>query len=191
MSPEHRLPPRIVVHMHVELMRDDAKSFPEVANPETVETLRVWHSKYKTLEPLVQFANLRGLEVATFPDPSLQVLAHLKRLQFLRILHLPNVTDLAPLSELRELVTLHLATLPSWDASSKRTVVESLEPLLRLHKLRHLELLSVVPPDRSLAALEELPRLRTANFHGFPKVEVARFSTSSGIQKAHAPSAPF
>lgn len=177
--------------MHIEFSRDQATSFPDVADPDAVETARVWHCKYRTLEPLSRFKNLRGLEVATFPDLSLEPIGSLGQLRYLSVLHLPKVTELSHLQGLLALETLGLQTLPSWDSSGKRTVVQSLDPLTQLEQLRHIELLGVIPSDQSLMALERLPNLQTANFHGFLKPEVERFFAASGVTKAHIPPADF
>ncbi|HEX3055383.1 MAG TPA: hypothetical protein VHP82_04490 [Gaiellaceae bacterium] len=173
--------------MHLELERDTAKAFPEVAQPDSIETARVWHCKYRTLEPLRELKNLRALEVATYPDESLEPISRLPGLTYLRILHLPKVRDLAPLVSLTSLTTLCLETLPSWDASGKRTVVTSLEPLTSLDALRHIQLFSVVPPDRSLEPLERMPWLETARLQGFLKAEIRRFFEATGVANEFAP----
>jgi hypothetical protein len=173
--------------LHLEFDRDEAKIFPEISEPDAVDTLRVWHCKYRTLDSLREFKNLRVLVVATYPDDSLEILAGLKELAYLRILHLPKVSDLAPLARLTALTTLRLATLPSWDSSGKRTVVTSLEPLTKLAGLRHIELFSVLPTDKSLEALERLPSLETARLQGFPKAEMSRFFATTRVENAFAP----
>jgi hypothetical protein len=173
--------------MHLDLNRDPAKTFPEIANTGSIETACIWHCKYRTLEPLGELRSLRELVIATFPDDSLEVIGRLSALQYLRILHLPKVTDLAPLAGLTSLITLRLATLPSWDSSGKRTVVASLEPLTALKALRHVELFSVVPPDRSLESLKRIPSLRTARLQGFPKAEKSRFFEATGVENEFAP----
>jgi hypothetical protein len=156
-------------------MRDPSRDFPEIQVPAAVETLRVWHCKYRTLADLAKLTNLRGLEVATYPDETLDPVAELTKLRYLRILHLPKVTTVSPLGRLSSLVTLRLDTLPSWDASRKRTVVESLAPIGLLKNLKHIELFGVVPADRSLRPLEECTALETARFHLIPKAEIKRF----------------
>jgi hypothetical protein len=173
--------------VHLECVRDTATTFPEVSAPDSIETARIWHCKYRTLEPLREFQNLSALVVGTYPDDSLEAISRLTKLKYLRVLHLPKVSDLAPLGRLSSLITLSLATSPSWDASGKRTVVTSLEPLTRLKAVRHIELFSVVPPDRSLRALECLPSLKTARLQGFPKAEITRFFAAANVQNAPAP----
>jgi hypothetical protein len=177
--------------VHLELQRDTARTFPEIAEPDSIETARVWHCKYGTLEPLRALTSLRVLVIATYPDDALEALSGLTNLTYLRILHLPKVSDLAPLAQLTSLTTLCLATLPSWDASGKRTVVASLEPLTRLEALRHIELFSVVPPDKSLKPLERLPSLQTARLQGFPKAEISRFFAATDVENAFAPEPTF
>ncbi len=50
--------------MHPELIREAAKIFPEVADQHSIESARIWHCKYRTLEPIKEFTNLRVLDVA-------------------------------------------------------------------------------------------------------------------------------
>ena len=80
------------------------------------------------LAPLKQFRFLQAADIATYPDETLEQISDLDELRYLRILHMPKVADLSPLENLRRLVTVSLSTLPSWDASSKRTVVKSIAP---------------------------------------------------------------
>ncbi len=173
--------------MHLDLMRDKAKQMSAIADFTAVTSLRVWHCAYRTLEPLAAFSNLRSLTIATIPDASLEFLSLLAKLRYLRVVHLPKVTDLGPLTRLAGLQSLSLETLPSWDASGKRTVIESLEPISTIDCLEHLSLLGVVPNDRSLSVIEHCKTLRSARFHGFPQSEVARFFSATGISNAHNP----
>src|SRR4051812_33778651 len=135
--------------MHVDLMRDSVKLFPQLPQREGITSLRVWHCKYKSLMELASFINLEELVIASFPDGTLEALAALRSLKYLSIIHLPHVTDLSPLSKLSQLETLSLATLPSWDASSKCSVVQSLAPIGEMESLKHLELFGVRPEDMS------------------------------------------
>jgi len=170
--------------MHVDLVRDKAKTFPEEAVPVAVTSLKVWHCGYKTIAPLRKFTELRHLVIATYPDDSFEHLACLNELERLEILHFPRVRSLAPLSTLQNLESLQLASLPSWDASSKRLVVDSLEPLAKLSRLRSLHLLGVVPPDKSLSSLEASLSLRFARFHGYSTAEQSRFFEATHVQLA-------
>ena len=171
--------------MFVDLMRDKAKQMPVMADPLAIESLRIWHCSYTTLDPLTALKNLRALTIATFPDKSLDALGTLENLQELRILHLAKVDDLQPLAKLAHLESLALETLPSWDASKKRTVVASLEPLTHIPGLKHLSLIGVISSDRSLAVLERCKSLVSAIFHGYPKEEIARFFAVTGVENAH------
>ena len=177
--------------MHVELVREPERDFPEIQTPGSVETLRVWHCKYRTVGPVALFKNLRGLEIASYPDETLEPVEKLTELRYLRILHLPKVTNLGPLGRLGSLVTLRLDTLPSWDASRKRTIVDSLAPLGLLKNLEHIELFGVVPADHSLRPLEGCPALKTARFHLIPKHEITRFYAVSKLSDAHSPPPDF
>jgi hypothetical protein len=177
--------------MHLVLLRDEGGQFPRVQDQGTVRTLRVWHCKYRTLAPITSFRALEGLEIATYPDETFELVAELEHLRYLRVLHLPRVTDLGPLSALRSLVTLRLATLPSWDTSDTKSIVRSLAPLAELPALQHLELLGVVPEDRSLAPLEHCESLRSGRFSQFPKREVERFYVKTTVANAFAPPPEF
>ncbi len=172
--------------MHVELIRDKSRLFPAVQDPRTVQSLKIWHCKYKTLAPVQELVSLRELTIATYPDDSFEMLAPLERLERLRILHFPRVTSLAPLARLQRLRSVILESLPSWDAARRRLVVESLSPLAALPTLESIQLLGVVPESRSLAALDSVKSLRFARFHGFGAAEQDRFFSS----KTHVSLAP-
>jgi hypothetical protein len=173
--------------MRLELVRDAARSFPEVESPSKVSTLCVWHCKYETLEAVAEFENLQVLKIASFPDISFEFLANLSQLKWLSVLHLPKVQDLEAISRITSLRFLELQTLPSWDSSRKRTLVQSLVPLSKLSNLEHISLLGVVSKDMSLVPLERCKRLKTARFHGYPSQEVERFFQKSGVANAHMP----
>jgi hypothetical protein len=177
--------------MHLEFVRDKARSFPSVADADEVQTLRVWHCKFLTLDPIARFANLRGLEIATYPDDSLVVIGELRMVQYLRVLHMPRVRDLSPLAQLESLVTLRLDTLPSWDNSGKGTTVQSLGPLAHLQALEHLELFGVVPADGSLEPLLSCRSLKTARFHLIPQPEVERYYALSHVANGYSPPPDF
>lgn len=115
----------------------------------------------------------------------------LTNLRYLSIVHLPRVHDLGPLRSLTSLLTLSLQTLPSWDSSGKRTVVDSLEPLLHLRRLEHLELLGVVPPDRHPDPLARIGSLKTARLHGFDREAQAEFFAKTPVTNEFAPRAEF
>lgn len=182
---------RNVAYMHLQLMRETEREFPVVEDQGALRTLRVWHCKYWTLEPIASFRKLRGVEIASYPDESFDLLSELKELRYLHVLHLPRVTDLEPLSALSELVTLRLATLPSWDSSGKKSIVRSLAPLAALPALQHLELFGVVPENRSLAPLEHAQSLRQGRFSKFPKREIERFYRETAVVNAFAPTPDF
>lgn len=173
--------------MRVDLMRDSAKHLPHLEHPERVTACRIWHCEYRSLEGVGQLTNLDTLVVASWPDETLLPLSTLATLRYLFLLHLPKVTDLAPLSRLQRLETVRLHTLPSWDSAAKRTEVASLEPLAALPVLRHLELFGVVPPDRSLAPLESSTSLSSVRVSTYPEHECERFYAATGLSAADAP----
>jgi hypothetical protein len=174
--------------VHLDILGHDVKAFPAVDDPAAVTSVKLWKCKLSA-SPVRRFENLQGLEILNLTDASLDLLAGLARLRHLTIIHLPKVPDLQPLRRLGSLEVLRLHTLPSWDSSGKRTVVPSIEPIAALPSLRHLELFSVVPEDRSLAPLELCRTLVTARFQGFPKREVARFEAATGLANDFAPKA--
>jgi hypothetical protein len=139
------------------------------------------------LKPVADLRQLRVLTIASYPDDSLAPLSTLQDLQYLRILHMPNVHDLGPLVDLRKLESLSLETLPSWDSSSRVTTVESLEPLATLPGLKHVALFGVVPKEKSLAALQRCPGLLSARFSKYPKTEVRRFYDATKVTDDHVP----
>ena len=167
--------------IHLELMRDPTHTFPHVADPESVHSARIWHCKYRSLAPLANLRNLEELVIATCPDESLEFLGSLEKLRLLYILHLPKISDIAPLAKLSQLTSLSLSTLPSWDASKKVTVIQSLEPLAAMPQLVHLELFGVRPPDKSLRPLWNCNHLRTARLSQYPRAEMDRFFAERSV----------
>jgi hypothetical protein len=173
--------------MHLDLLRDKSATFPSAEIPAGLDSLCVWHCKYRTLRPIADLRHLRALKIASFPDDTLEFLSELKELEWLSILHLPKVTSLLPIGQMRPLRWLELQTLPSWDASGKRTIVESLGPLADLPVLQHVSLLGVVPESRSLQDLQGSRILKTARLLGFPRDVVANFFAETAVQNAHIP----
>lgn len=169
-------------------MRDKANSMPRDPDGAGVTALRVWHCNYASLAPLAQYPNLTMLVVATYPDMDLEPVASLGDLQYLSLLHLPGVTDLAPLARLPHLRTVRLSTLPSWDSSGKVTEVASLAPLALLPELAHLELFGVRPASKSLQDLENAVSLTSVRVSKYPKAEVTRYRSVTGVSDAFAPS---
>ena len=164
--------------MHLELVRERAKTFPEIAMPDRYTSAKVWHCAYASLEPLSALRRLRTVEIANYPDATLDWLGGLADLEELRILHLPHVNDLAPLADLTKLRVLHLETLPSWDSSGKVTTVTSLAPLAELPRLEEVALLGVRPANKSVEDLIRSTSLRRARLHKFPKHEVLRLEAA-------------
>ena len=84
-------------------MRDPAREYPSLDEPGGVSTLRVWHCKYKTLEPIADLKRLEGLAIATYPDETLEPVGRLSSLRYLSLMHAPKVADLDPLAALTAL----------------------------------------------------------------------------------------
>lgn len=118
------------------------------------------------------------------------ILEHLTQLRYLRIVHLPKVSSLAPLAALSRLRSLSLATLPSWDGS-KKIVVDSLAPLTELPALEHLELFGICAPDNSLAPLERCTHLRSVRVNGYLRKKTARFYSATGLSDDFIPPPSF
>lgn len=166
---------------------DAQKQFPEVADPAGYRAARIWNCKYRTLKPLAAFTGLEELAIMTIPDPDLTFLQGLGSLTYLRLLHLPKVTDLAPLARLQNLRTLLIETPPSWDSASKRLTVDSFEPLGELRRLENITLIGIRTPEQSLRPLERCGNLRAAWFGHLPKDEIARFHAATGCISASSP----
>ncbi len=172
---------------HLELMRDKSKTFPEVDNKILITSAMVWHCSYRSLEPLATFPNLEELIIATFPDDSFEFLGKLSKLRYLQILDMPKITSLAGLEKLKNLEALSLSTSPSWDAARKCTLVDSLDPLKCISNLKYLELFGVLPNNRSLDALQELPALASARFSQYSEEEVREFYRKRPISDDFVP----
>ena len=94
--------------MRVDLKGDKQTAMPSI-DP-SVESLEVWHCRYRTLTPIGALRRLKALIIGSVPDDSLEFLSSLKSLRDLRIMHMPKVRDLGPLAQLRRCL---LYTSPS------------------------------------------------------------------------------
>ncbi len=173
--------------MHLEMMRDQAKKFPTIENAVDITRLKIWFCKFSDLSPIAQFSNVRELEIAGVPNESLDFLKALPRLGVLKIIHMPKIRQLDALASLDELVCLSLSTSPSWDASRKFLRVESLEPISKISRLRHLELFGVCPVDKSLKSLEACEGLLSARFSQYPQKEIERFYREKNVSNEFVP----
>lgn len=177
--------------VHLELMRDPSRTIPQIDDPASVRSAKVWLCKYKSLAPLAELRNLEELVIANFPDESFEFLGRLEKLRFLSVVHMPKISDIAPLAELAQLTSLSLSTLPSWDASRKTTTIESLEPLSTIPALAHLELFGICPLNKSLVPLEKCKDLRTARFSQYPRAEIDRFYAGTNVGNRFNPEPSF
>ena len=167
--------------MHIDLIRTREKEFPTDLEFENITVLRIWHCKYKSLEAISKCTNLEVLIIATFPDQSFEFLSSLKRLKELSILHMPKLSDLDGIEALDKLEKLSLRTLPSWDSSGKKTIIDSLSPLTKLKKLSNLELLGVITPSKDLSSLLKCKELKTVRVGGYGKKQEKEFYATCGL----------
>jgi len=154
---------------HLDLTGDPAPEFPVIREPSDYVSACIWDCAYESLAPVQALVTLTRLEIGGYPDPTLAPLSELTRLEHLSILHLPQVTDLAPLAAL-----VHLRKLELMCSPGVVTEVVSLTPLRSLPNLVELTLLGVRSPDQRVDDLLDCPSLRVARLSGYPKAEVDR-----------------
>jgi hypothetical protein len=142
---------------------------PQIEKPEEVISMTIWHCNFESLIQLRNCVNLEQLSIATLPGNNFNFLSNCLKLKFLSIAHLPDITTLESFPILKQLETVSLETLPSWDSSGKKTVVDSLQPLSKLANLKYLELFGVVPKEVSLDSLTVFSGLQSARFSKYPK----------------------
>jgi len=153
--------------------------------------LRIWFCNYSNIEAIAQCENLQELVIAGLKGDKLDFLSRLSQLKYLSIAHITNINDLSPISNLQQLECLSLETPRSWNTSRKRYLVNSLEPLAQLGKLRHLQLYRVCNEALSLASLEQSSSLRTVRLSGYTKKETARFYKATQFVTARGPESSF
>ena len=156
-------------------MRDASRTLVIEHPVDAIRSARVWHCKYRTLAPLASCAHLRTLVVGTYPDDNLRILESFPELRYLRILHMPKITNLDSISSLRRLDTLSLATAVEWDRRKRVQTVRSLEPIAALPSLRHLELFGIVDHTGSLRSLHGIPALKSARVSGYSDNDLRAF----------------
>jgi hypothetical protein len=142
--------------MKLELINEKAKNFPKIENPLDFNEIRIWYCNYRSLSLLSDFQNLENIEILGYPDSSLELIGRLSNVKYLRIMHMPRVNDLSPLSNLKLLERLELAVLFSWN---RQQHIKSLQPLNKLSNLQIVELHGVYPDDGSLQSLLSCPLL--------------------------------
>ena len=99
---------------------------------------------------------MESIEIATYPNSSLEFIGNISKVKSLRIIHLPRVNDISPLSKLELLEILELKILPSYN---KLQHIATLKPLQNLSNLRSLALRGIFVDDGSLQPLLSCPRL--------------------------------
>lgn len=170
--------------MKLELMRDESTTFPEIESPEKYTELSIWHCKYRSIEKIALFKNLKKLEIATYLGADFEPLSKLKKLEFLHVVHLPKLKDLKGVSELVSLEEIQIETLPSWDASGKKLLISDLVPLGKLGKIKKIELMGVLPIDGNFACLSECESLEELNLQKRPSSGVASLNKLHELKPA-------
>jgi hypothetical protein len=152
--------------MHIEYMLDPRSELP-IHYSGVAKSLKIWHCKFESLDALPAFSKLRSLVIAGFPLESFSILGKLPHLRELHVVHFPRISDIEPLGSLRNLEILSLSTLPDWHALHERQRVASLAPLGKLHKLRVIDLLGVVPDAGGLLPLSACRHLTQVQLLGY------------------------
>jgi len=158
----------------VDIRGDRARKFPLLEDPLSITHARVMACKFEDWAPIARLTNLVSLEVFDWLAPDFEPLRPLTRLVQLRVQHLPNVTRLDGLADLKSLRRLILETRPSWDGS-KVTQVESLGPLRGL-PLEEINMFGVRPVSKSVDDLLAIPSLRRARLSKFAAKEIKRIN---------------
>ena len=177
--------------MHLDFMRDSSKVMPIIDSPSEVRSIRIWHCKYTSLASLADCINLEVLVVATFPDESFECISGLKKLRYLSVMHLPNVTSLSVIADLHCLESLSLSTLPSWDSSGKVTTISSLKPLATLPNLKNIELFGIRPESKSPMELVASTSIESVKLSKFTKKLAATYYSEAGVVAGRFPAPVF
>jgi hypothetical protein len=160
--------------VEVDIRGDKAEVFPRFDHPTTITHARVFACRYENWDSLSELVNLTSLQVVEWMGTDLEALRPLTRLEQLHLRHMPKVSSLSPLGDLRSLRRLILETLPSWDGS-KVTQVESLSPLRRL-PLEEINMFGVRPESKAVDDLLAIPTLRRARLSKFSAKEIKRIN---------------
>ena len=158
---------------------------PILHNPSKVTSIKIWHCNFESLISIRECINLEQLSIATLPESNFEFLGKCPNLKLLSIIHLPKIESFQNFPILNQLETL--STLPSWDSSGKKTIVDSLASLANLPNLEHIELFGVVPEDLSIESLSIFNNLKSARFSKHPKMLINAFYKQSGISDDWAP----
>jgi hypothetical protein len=162
------------VAIEVDIRGDCSLDFPELPDPLTITHVRMFACKYRRWEAIGELTNLMSLEVVDWLAPSFDALRPLRRLEQLRVQHLPQVTSLHALSNLESLKRLILETRPSWDGS-KVTEVDSLAPLRGL-SLEEVNMFGVRPASKTVDDLLAIGTLRRARLSKFAAKEIKKIN---------------
>jgi hypothetical protein len=162
----------------VEQIRTFQDEFDQVVEEPPVTGLRLHGCSISDLSAITKMEQLIYLDIFDFGKASLEWIGRLRNLRYLRLMHLPKHHDLSSLSNLKLLEELYLESLPSWDASGKTLVFETLAPLAHLSELRVLRLLTAKVLRDGLSplfGLSTLAKFETGNY----------FSTEDFARLAH------
>jgi hypothetical protein len=161
----------------VDIRGDRDLDFPELDDPLSITHARVLACKFERWTAIGRLTNLVSLEVVDWHGTDFEALRPLSQLVQLRVQHMPKVTRLDGLEDLKSLRRLILETLPSWDGS-RVTQVESLEPL-RMLPLEEVNMFGVRPVSKSVDDLLAIPTLRKARLSKFAAKEIKRINATT------------
>jgi hypothetical protein len=173
--------------VHIEFMRDKSRVMPQIEKPEEVTSMTIWHCNFESLNQITECLNLEQLSIVSLPENNFDFLSQFSKLKFLSIVHLPDVTSFDSFPVLNQLETVSLETLPSWDSSGRKTIIDSLLPLSELPNLKYLELFGVVPKEVSFESLSIFSGLQSARFSKYPKKITNAFYKHSSVSDDWAP----
>jgi hypothetical protein len=163
----------LLVAKEVDIRGDSARAFPEIDDPLSITHAGVFGCRYQDWDALSRLTNLVSLNIANFEGEDFEALRPLRKIEQLRVFHLPKVTNIDPLAELVSLRRLIFETIPGWDASGKVTQLDSLEPLRGL-PLEEVQMFGVRPASKAVDDLLAISTLRQARLSKFAAKEIKR-----------------
>jgi hypothetical protein len=158
----------------------NARGLDVVAQLPRLEKLIIVELKAEQIVPLGRLRKLRQLIVwgaqKLYHLTGVETLANL---QLLTVHNFPKLDDLTPLASLTQLRTLALLNSDNAIATGRPLIVDSFDPLARLHDLEWLELIGVIPrrsglePLRGLRSLKHLEVSNSFSVDDFARLSAA------------------